>query len=248
MMDKTLFLAWQDEQNTRAWFPIGRLDILSVPRHYRFRYTRGAEKAQKEAHFHPLYDFPEWGRAYESSELFPLFQNRVISPGRTDFHDYLRMLDLPDTAQPAEILEAGGGGRATDNFEVFPRLERNPDGSFRCRFFVHGSRHSNSAAIQRIDSLMPGENLYITIELTNPVSRLAVQIETEDYHVIGWAPRYLVNDLVKAIAHARGGYQAHVVRVNPQPAPSRQRLLIELSGSWPDYEPMSSEEFVPLVQ
>jgi hypothetical protein len=248
MMDKTLFLAWQDKSLTRAWFPVGRLDVLQTPRTYRFRYTQGAERARVEAGFEPLLDFPEWQGSYESSDLFPLFQNRVISSERKDFSDYLKMLDLPQSAEPAEILEVGGGYRATDNFEVFPKLERRPDGSFRCRFFVHGSRYVCPAAIERTDQLQQGEKLYVTLELTNPVSGVAVQIQTTDYQVIGWAPRYLVRDLVQAMAHAPGAYAAKVVRINPSPAPSKQRLLVELAGSWPDYEPMASGDFEPLIQ
>lgn len=248
MTDKTLFLAWQDKRLTRAWFPVGRLDVLKSPRAYRFRYTQGAERASKKVGFEPLLDFPDWRRSYESSDLFPLFQNRVISSERKDFSEYLRMLDLPQTAEPAEILEVGGGYRATDNFEVFPKIERRPDGSFRCRFFLHGSRYVCPAAIDRTDRLQQGERLYVTLELTNPVAGVAVQIQTTDYHVIGWAPRYLVNDLVQAMAHAPGEYAAKVVRINPSPAPSKQRLLVELSGSWPEYEPMSSGDFEPLIQ
>lgn len=247
MTDKTLFLAWQDKHATRAWFPVGRLDVLGKPSHYRFRYTQGAEKARRDAGFEPLLDFPRWKAVYESSDLFPLFQNRVISSERRDFAEYLHMLDLPDTAEPAEILEVGGGYRATDNFEVFPKIERREDGSFRCRFFLHGARHVSPEAMARIDRLEAGESLYVTLELTNPVSKLAVQLQSTDYHVIGWAPRYLVNDLIKAMAHASGDYASSVVRLNPSPAPSKQRLLVELSGSWPDYEPMSSGEFEPLL-
>lgn len=247
MIEKTLFLAWQDRRLTRAWFPIGRLDVRSGDRTYRFRYTKGAERAQKSAGFHALLDFPEWDRAYESSELFPLFKNRVISANRSDFAKYLKMLDLPATAEPAEILEVGGGYRATDSFEVFPRIVRRPDGFFSCRFFLHGWRHVNDIALTRIETLAPGEELYVTIELTNPTSRLAVQIQTQDYYVIGWAPRYLVDDLVRAIALSPGDYGAKVVRINPAPAPSKQRLLVELTGRWPDYEPMSSGDFELLV-
>jgi hypothetical protein len=69
-----------------------------------------------------------------------------------------------------------------------------------------------------------------------------------DYYVLGWAPRYLVGDLVQAIAKAPGDYEAFVVRVNPVPAPSQHRVLVELRGHWPDYEPMTREEFEPLVQ
>lgn len=248
MTDKTLFLAWQDKHMTRGWFPVGRLDILRDPREYRFRYTRGAERAHEKAGFEPLLDFPSWHRTYVSSDLFPLFKNRVISSERRSFAEYLRSLDLPENADPAEILEIGGGYRATDNFEVFPKIERRADGSFRCRFFLHGWRHVNANALERIERLEAGEKLSVTIELTNPTTKLAVQIQTQDFYVIGWAPRYLVDDLVTAMAHSRGEYAAKVVRINPSPAPSRQRLLVELSGEWPDYEPMSESDFEPLVQ
>ena len=65
--------------------------------------------------------------------------------------------------------------------------------------------------------------------------------------MIGWAPRYVVGDLVEAIARAPH-YRAEVVKVNPTSAPSNQRVLIELIGQWPrDYEPMSSNEFQLLL-
>jgi len=36
-------------------------------------------------------------------------------------------------------------------------------------------------------------------------------------------------------------------QVNPAPAPSKQRMLVELSGHWPDYEPMTTADFEPLT-
>lgn len=90
---KSLFLAWQAPN--RAWFPVGRLDA-DVDRHqYRFGYTKGAIQAEDSVGFKPLPAFPEFQRTYESSELFPLFQNRVLDPGRKDFAAYLASLDLP---------------------------------------------------------------------------------------------------------------------------------------------------------
>jgi hypothetical protein len=65
--------------------------------------------------------------------------------------------------------------------------------------------------------------------------------------MIGWAPRYLVSDLVHAIANSPSEYKAKVIRVNPAPAPAKQRLLIESTGRWPDYQPMSSGDFEPLA-
>ena len=116
---------------------------------------------------------------------------------------------------------------------------------------MHGARHVSDSAQKRIDLLQTGENLYISIELTNPVSDLAVQIQTTDYHMIGWAPRYLTNDIVRAISKApvMSKYEARVVKVNPVPAPSKQRLLIELKCLCSDFnfEPMSTDDFAILA-
>lgn len=252
MSEKTLFLAWQsraDNAKTREWFPVGRLDVLNPQSLYRFRYVRGAERAHAETGFEPLVDFPDFRQQYEAPDLFPLFQNRVLAPGRPDFQEYLRMLDLAGgQADPIEILSVAGGYRATDSFEVFPKIERREDGAFRCRFFLHGSRHVSKDGQKRVESLKSGERLFVAIELTNPATQFAVQIQTEDYHVIGWAPRYLVRDLVNAISKAPGEYKARVVRVNPVPAPSKQRLLVEFCGQWPmNYEPMATDDFQPLA-
>src|SRR3989338_806404 len=199
MKEKTLFLAWQDKVRTRQWFPIGRLDVDSNNRLYKFRYIHGAERAKDLSGFVPLYDFPELYKTYESSELFPLFKNRVLASGRRDFQEYLQCLDLPEQADPIEILSVDGGSRVTDNFEVFPKIQRKDDGTFQCRFFLHGVRHVNSSAQKRVDALNAGEQLYIAIELTNPVSDLAVQIQTLDYQMIGWAPRYLNSQITNRI-------------------------------------------------
>ena len=246
-MSKTLFLAWQDTP-TREWFPVGRLDARVTSRAplYRFRYVQGAVDAHDRLGFQPLYDFPDFHKSYSSSVLFPLFQNRVIGKERKDFRQYLEFLDLAASqGDPMEMLAIDGGYRATDNFEVFPKIEQRKDGRFSCRFFLHGCHHTNATAKNRLESLTAGEKLYISVELTNPATGLAVQIMTEDYHMIGWAPRYLVSDLVRAIAKGLD-YSARVVRINPQPAPSKQRVLVEMQGRWPDIEPMETEDFTPL--
>lgn len=246
MSTQALFLAWQDRDSSRKWFPIGRLDADVEHSQYRFRYTGGAERAQQEAGFLPTIDFPDLQKDYHSPELFPLFKNRVIAPKRPDRADYLRYLDLQENASPVEILSASGGHRVTDSFEVFPKITKRDDGSFLCRFFLHGWRYVNKVAQERIESLQPDDPLYVTLELTNPATRLAVQLQTLDYHMIGWAPRYLVADLAQAMAEAPEKYAARVVRINPLPPPSRQRLLIELMGHCA-HEPMSGPDFKPLV-
>ena len=248
MNTKTLFLAWQDKRGevSRPWFPVGRLDV--EPEFYRFRYVSGAKRAEKEQGFLPLLDFPMLTEDYRSLELFPLFRNRIIAQGRKDRPSYLRYLDLGKNANPEEILSVSGGYRVTDAYEVFPKLEKGPDGSFICRFFLHGYRHVNETALNRVGDLKPGEKLYLILELTNPATGLAVQIQTTDYHMIGWTPRYLVSDLARAMADSLDKYTAQVVQVNPQSAPMKQRVLIEMRGYWnPQHEPMSGEDFQPLV-
>ena len=255
MSTKTLFLAWQDKSGEdRSWFPLGRLDI--EPSLYRFRYTGGAVRAQKELKFPPLWDFPQLLEEYKSLELFPLFRNRVIAQGRPDRADYLGNLGLHENADPFEMLSVSGGYRVTDDYEVFPKLVKAEDGSFACRFFLHGWRHTSLPAQERLNALKPGEELYVTLELANPVTGLAVQLQTTDYHMIGWTPRYIVSEIVAAMAEsplsacnaqAGGEYAAHVVRVNPPPSPMIQRVLIEMRCRWDKYVPMESEDFRPLV-
>ncbi len=247
---KTLFLAWQDAAKTRQWFPIGRLDAEPARDDYRFAYIKGAELAHEKAGLEPLDAFPDFTEIYRASELFPLFKNRVLTPERIDFPEYLRQLDIdPKNADPLEILAVSGGTRQTDNLEVFPKIHRNPDGGFQCKFLLHGWRHVNNPAQERLSALQAGEPLVVAIELNNPVSGLALQLETCDYHMIGWTPRYLVNDLVKAIAASPSDISATLVQVNPAPAPSKQRYLICLKGHWPDdYEPMSGEEYQPFAE
>ena len=246
MGERTLYLAWQDKGPSKAWFPIGRLDTDLGRPCYRFRYVRGVKRAQEKAGFPLLIEFPSLQDDYQASHLFPLFRNRVMNHKRPDFEDYLHSLDFSDRPDPIEILSVNGGRRVTDAYEVFPKIKKDKNGQFTCRFFLHGWHRVSKVAQTRINELEPEETLYLTLELTNPATRLAVQVQTKDYYMIGWGPRYLVGDLTAAMNESPE-YSAKVVRINPQPAPSNQRVLVEVSGCWENHEPMSGEDFTPLV-
>lgn len=253
----TLYVAWQDSMKSRAWFPVGRLDI--EPQRHCFRYIRGAERARRSAGFFPLAEFPDLDTCYLSDELFPTFQNRIINPSRPDRQLYLKRLGLRADADPFEILAVNGGKRMTDRYEVFPRLVKARDGSFECRFFLHGWRHTSQSAQQRLDQLTPGECLYLALEITNPKTTVAVQLQSTDYQVLGWAPRYLVDDLSRAMIEAPK-YEARVVQLNALaadedlrgpyyvPTPPSWRVLVEITGNWIDHTPMSGVDFKPLTK
>jgi len=240
----TLFIAWQAPSPTRAWFPIGRLDASTDRHDYVFQYTKGALHAQKRAGFAPLVAFPEFSRRYEAKELFPLFKNRVLEPNRKDFAEYLNWLDLdPAHADPIEILGLTGGERQTDSLEVFPQVKKSADGTISCRFFLHGLRHVPPAAQMRAELLTEGEELQVAIEVNNPATGYAVQLQTKDCHLIGWAPRYLVDDLRAALLE-RATIKATVRKINRLGAPFARRVLIELQGGVPlGFEPMTSDEY-----
>lgn len=248
---KSLFLAWQapeDSTHSRAWFPVGRLDAEPESHNYSFRYTQGALNAEKQVGFAPLLAFPEFQEVYESSELFPLFMNRVISPSRKDFEQYLDWLDLDlGNADPIDILSVSGGKRATDNLEVFPKVTADTEGNFHVRFFLHGLRYLGEKAINRAANLKVGEELRISVELNNPATRLAVTLMTDDYKMVGWAPRYLVHDLIHCVPNAPV-LSARVAKINLLEAPLNQRIMIDFTGRAPEGEqPMSTPDFQPLV-
>ncbi len=135
--------------------------------------------------------FPSFERAYTSAELFPLFQNRIPNPKRGDYVG-IRQPTWPD----------GEGGRSFRNSRhqrrraadresgSVPKIQKRRDGTFSVRFFLHGWRHVNMDSQNRLSRLKEGDPLQVTVEVNNPVTGAAVQLETaDDYHMIGWAPR-----------------------------------------------------------
>lgn len=242
----TLFLSWRTRNSSRRWFPVGRLDIETRPTpNYRFRYIRGAKRAQDQAKFPLLVEFPKLDRSYEFGELFPVFQNRVTRPTRPDFPDYVHSLGLTEDASAFDILSVSGGRRVTDPYEVFPKLAKTSDGNFVCRFFLHGEERTTPAARDRTHRLQPGETLRATTDPDDTDSGSAVQLRTEDGQVIGWTPDYLVPELTPVLANP-SQCSAQVAQINQRPYKNRH-VIIEMHGNWGDYEPMSSEDFQPLV-
>ena len=58
---------------------------------------------------------------------------------------------------------------------------------------------------RRLSRLHEGDALQVAVEVNNPVTGAAVQLQTvDDYHMIGWAPRYLIKDMLSALGESRG--------------------------------------------
>lgn len=250
---KSLFLSWQappSPKSNRAWYPIGRLDVSGEKddEAFRFRYTAGALTAQDEVGFQPLIAFPKFKKDYQAARLFPLFQNRVMSPKRPDFAEYAEALGLdPATADPVSILSISGGNRMTDNLHVFPKVEPDSAGNFSMQFFLHGTRYLPDESKDAAEQLKIGEELQIMIEVNNPATGLAVALFTHDYHMVGFSPRYLIPDLLECIKD-RPEVRVKVMKNNFSKAPLNQALLIEYSGHSPKgHKLMGGPDFTPLI-
>ena len=246
---KTLFMAWQTKDKTRNWFPIGRLNVNQAGSEYTFEYTRGAQEALDHG-FAPLLAFPDLKGRYTSSELFPLFQNRLLSKNRPEFKSYIQSMAISDSVvfSPIEVLAVSGGERQTDSLQIFPKIELNSSGQFLTRFFVHGIRYLSGDSILRLASLLPSERLNISVENDNPKYPQAVKFHSNDDILLGYSPRYLVNDLAKSIDSKICDIQANVVKVNGGDTPPNRKLLVEISGCYPkNVEPMSSDQYQPFT-
>ena len=236
MKGNTLFVGWRDPGGN-AWFPVGRLDVDLGKPWYRFRHLRGAERARSTGRFDLVPGFPELRGDYGAAALFPVLRNRVLSPRRPDFAEYLEILDLSPAAEPIEALWVDGGRRMTDRLDVFPELVKEADGSFICRFFPADLDD------RLADALRPGESLRLAADGNGA----AVPVRTANQRLVGWVPRCFAEDIRMALLEAHGEYEATVVRVNPAPHPWSLSVLVEVRSRWENHEPMSGEDFEPLA-
>ena len=249
---KSLYLAWQSPSPHRRWYPVGLLEFERIGENagfYRFAYLKGALKADCEAGFCPIDSFPNFNRSYESAELFPLFQNRVMDDKRAGFANYLESLALPpEYREPIHILAVTGGRRRTDSFEVFPRIEPASGGHFELTFFLHGARYFGEEAMKALQTMKAGDPLKIAHEPINRgTGEPALRIETEEGVAIGYTPNYLVPDFRYMMENCIYEAELCVERINTE-HPLDSRILLRIAGCWPEgYEAMIPEDFRELA-
>lgn len=242
---KTLFVAWQDYES-RLWFPIGCLTFDGEK--YQFVYINGAKEAQQKCGFEPLLSFPSFNKVYSSTNLFPVFANRLMSPSRADYKQFLAKLNLSETNQdPMLMLARSQGKRETDSLTLFPypTLDKN---KYHLHFFVHGVRHLPCCSIKRIEQLKPGEKLWLTHEAQNEYDSKALMLTSKDHYILGYCPRYLIDYIFEIFQQQPDYIEVEVVQVNLPNSPLRFRLFCQMRYLLlDDNKPFFQEKYQPLV-
>jgi hypothetical protein len=243
-----LFVAWQSPTD-RTWFTVGSL--ASNAGRYRFEYTRGAELAQSSG-FTAFSAFPDLFVSYESDRLFPFFANRLLSPNRPEYSEFVRWVSHHEVIhEPVLLLGQSGGTRMTDTLELFPKPELDDKGHYHLHFFIHGLSHMPGSAAKRAEELVPGERLLIMKDLQNSSDPHALMLRTEgkhdrDIYFLGFFPRYLARDLSPVLDSAKWA-PVQVLRVNRAPAPVQYRVKCCFQIHLPAGPRLfTGEEFMPM--
>jgi hypothetical protein len=242
-MKRSLYVAWQDPLS-RRWFPIGQLTVTANK--YTYSYTKGALQANSSCDFQGLQCFPELGESYQSTELFPIFENRLLSHSRPEYQDFIQWLNLSVESQDAiAVLSRTGGERETDTLQVFPCPQPDRQNFYRIHFFAHGIRHVEGGA-ERIESLRPGDKLILVTE-DNPYDQWALRVE-HDGALLGYCPRYVNRDFHKLMELSGDSAGLRVERINPSHVPVQFKLLCEFACPWPEgFAPFDYEEYKTVV-
>jgi hypothetical protein len=239
-----LFVAWRPEKASSGWRPVGRL--MHDGGLYQICYTHGS----RQPGFRPFAGMEQLDQVYESKELFPLFENRLLPKSRPEYDNYLRWSGFePDNPpDPIVVLGVTEGIRQTDAIEVFPCPAPDAEGCYLSKLFLHGIRWVAPSAHERITSLQLGERLRLMLDIQNESDPNAVAVRTDHPSVmIGYVPRYLARDVWTLVQNCEVDFiHLSVDRVNPD-APTQNRVLCRMQACWPvGFEPCSGDEFLPI--
>jgi hypothetical protein len=246
---QALYVTWQD-QTTKRYHSVGRLVSGLSPDKpdFEFCYLGGVNGAIK-AGFQTFLSFEDVNVVYRSDTLFPMFQNRLMPPGRAEYRQFLQSLAIDaENPDPMSILIHSGGGRATDSLEMFAVPKLLTKGlPYKTHFLAHGIRYLLPVSLDRIERLKADERLYFMHDCQNAADPYALALRTEDRMIVGYMPRYMLGDAFKLLGSCQK-VELYVARVNSEPhAPLQQRLLCRLEACWPqDFAAFDSDEYRPI--
>lgn len=222
---RSLLLVWQSPASGR-FVKVGRLDLLAGGR-FAFHYL--SDDADDAESFE-LDDYPDRDRVYVSNELPAFFSNRVMSPERPSYSQYLAWLGIDQNIEtmslPVEVLARTGGSRVTDTFHILD-VPVQLDNRFTSRFFVSGISHTDEAE-RVLEDVSSGTELSLRLDQTNPGNPRAVLINTADSRKIGYVPDWLCADIHELLV---SGWDVSAVaeRVNPD-APDHIKVLCRIEA------------------
>jgi len=239
-MNNKLVLTWRNTA-TRIWTPVGILQLKDNK--YHFNYTNGA----KSENFIPFGRLENKDSTYISETLFPIFKNRLLSKSRPEYEDYLKWLDI-ENHDNNDLLELSRtrGIRATDELQLFPMPEINPEGNYEVLFFSHGISHMSKHYTKRLDTLNKDDSLLIVKDIQNKFDDKALLLRTESdpVELLGYCPSFFVEDFNK-LMRLNGDKNVHVTvqKVNKD-APLQLKLLCKLTTKWPkNFKSFDNEDF-----
>lgn len=226
---QNIFISWQS-QETRNWYVVGNLEYDGQT--YNFRYTNGSKKAKKDG-FTAFQGMSDLNVIHSSSDLFPLFQNRVLSKRRPEYPRFISWLRLDEDATEMDLLERSNGVKVTDNLQTFSRLKINDSGSFDCYFFLHGLSHRTQDAKDYVSKLTSGDQLFLKQELDNPYDSNATMVlssgKRDSALKLGYCPRYLSADISKLL-DGNSDSIMFTVESFDENAPIHYQLMCRLTG------------------
>lgn len=226
---QNIFISWQS-QETRNWYVVGNLEYDG--QNYNFRYTNGSKKALEDG-FTAFQGMNELNIVHSSSDLFPLFQNRVLSKRRPEYPRFISWLRLGKDATEMDLLERSNGIKVTDNLQTFSRLRIDESGSFDCCFFLHGLSHRTQEAKDFVSKLTLGDQLFLRKELDNPYDINATMVLSSSKEgsalKLGYCPRYLSADISKLL-DGNSDLIEFTVESFDDNAPIHYQLMCRLAG------------------
>jgi hypothetical protein len=206
----------RQDDHTRRYERLGVLECSDEG--YTFRYDPNLAAAVR-----PLVGFDDLARTYRSRHLFPLFDERVASPRRPDYDQWLSWLGLPHVeVHPMEFLARSGGRRRGDRIELIPLAEPDVTGTVDQLCLVHGVRYFDRAE-EVLRELRAGDAVEIVPDPANRANPLALRVWRD--HPFGYVPDPLV-DLVSSLRER----SAVVEHVNGPEAGRHLRCLIRVRG------------------
>jgi hypothetical protein len=221
----SVYLAWQ-APDTREWHVVGML--RQRQQEYTFNYTVGAQASSK---FIPFSGMEDVEKTYVSTDLFPLFKNRLLSKRRPEYPRFIEWLGLAnEDVSPINVLGRSGALRGTDHLQMFKRIEIKNDGSFEHIFFAHGLSHLPASASERVSNLTKGEQLYLCLDCQNPFDGNAVLILANNpAEIVGYCPRYIAKYINEFLRSDSSSVTIYVEALSKN-APSNYRLMCQLKG------------------